>query len=116
MTSPKSSKSHFRGSYYYVLRGYPTTQTLRLRPLTLLAPGYFRVSKALTEAAAVSADKIGVSNTIQGYKLAQNFKIMFFTPNHEKNKYSVCKKLLCQQFFKHSRITEWHPVKRCLKT
>ena len=51
--------------------------------LTLLAPGYFRGS------AAASANEIGVSNKILGYKLAQNSKMMFFTPNHEKNKYSL---------------------------
>ena len=41
---------------------------LAMELLTLLAPAYFRGSKTRAEAATASANKIGVSNTTQGYK------------------------------------------------
>ena len=85
-----------------------------LTGLTLLTPGYFGGSKTRAEAAAASTNKIGVSNMIQGYKLAQNIKIMFFTPNHEKYKYSLLKIAVSAvlQTFQNQRVT---PCKAVIK-
>ena len=55
--------------------------------LTLLSSGYFRGAKTRAEAAAATANKSGVSN--KGLNSAQNFKIMLFPTNREKNKYSL---------------------------
>ena len=69
--------------------------------LTLVAPGYLRGSKTRAEAAGASPNKNGVPDMIQGYILAQIFKMMLSTTNQEKNgslQYKIAVSAVFQKF------------------